>query len=441
MLFQVNFQRILNRVRLIAMVVFLVAALAETIAQPVELPVKIVVTPDHANWAYQIGETANFSISVFKNHVPVTDVKITYETGPEKMAPFRKASLVLKSGTAKVDGGTMKHPGFLRCVVVAEVDGKSYRNMATVGYDISNIQPTVTMPADFSAFWEKGKQELAAIPADVRMTYLPERSTATTNVYHVNAQGYANSRLYGILCVPKKEGKYPAILQVPGAGIRPYNPDLEMAEKGFIVFSIGIHGIPVNLDPQVYSSLESGALKGYFFSNADQKDRYYYKRVYLNCVRGIDVIAQLPQFNGRQLAVSGNSQGGALSIITAGLDDRVTCLAAVHPALCDLTGYFFERAGGWPHIFGPNNLWFSNNTAVKETIPYYDVVNFAKRVKIPGYYTWGFNDETCPPTSMYAAYNVIQSSKETAVYHDSGHWMYSEQKQAFNNWITKQLGN
>lgn len=411
----------------------------ETIAQPMELAVKIVVAPDHANWEYKMGEMAIFSIVVLKNHVPVNGVKITYEAGPERMSPVKKESIVLKNGTGRVEGGTMKSPGFLRCVVVAEVEGKSYRNMATVGYDILTIQPTVSTPDDFTAFWEKGKQELATIPTDIRMTLLAERSTANTNVYHVNAQGYGNSRLYGMLCVPKKEGKYPAILQVPGAGIRPYNPDLEMAEKGFIVFTIGIHGIPVNLDPQVYSSLESGALKGYFFSNADQKERYYYKRVYLNCLRGIDVIAQLPQYNGRQLAVSGNSQGGALSIITAALDERVKYLAAVHPALCDLTGYFQERAGGWPHIFGPNNLWFSNTTAVKETMPYYDVVNFAKQVTIPGYYTWGFNDETCPPTSMYAAYNVIKAPKKTEVYHDSGHWMYAEQKQAFNNWIMTKL--
>jgi cephalosporin-C deacetylase len=428
-------------IRIIGCIFLLVAIIAENIAQPAELPVKIVVTPDHVNWEYKMGEMAGFSVTVLKNHVPVNGVKVTYEVGPERMLPLRKASAILQNGTMRIDGVTMKTPGFLRCLVVAEVDGKSYRNMATVGYNILDIQPSVSEPADFEAFWEKGKQELASIPADIRMTLLPERSTANTNVYHVNAQGYANSRLFGILCVPKKEGKYPAVFQVPGAGIRPYNPDLEIAEKGFIVFTIGIHGIPVNLEPQVYSSLESGALKGYFFFNAEQKDRYYYKRVYLNCVRGIDVIAQLPQFNGKELAVSGNSQGGALSIITAALDQRVKYLAAVHPALCDLTGYFQERAGGWPHIFGPNNLWFSNNTAVKETIPYYDVVNFAKRVNIPGYYTWGFNDETCPPTSMYAAFNVIKSPKHAEVYHDSGHWMYAEQKQAFNNWIIKQLGN
>ena len=41
--------------------------------------------------------------------------------------------------------------------------------------------------------------------------------------------------------------KYPAILKVPGAGIRAYNGEPERAGNGFIILEIGIHGIPVNL--------------------------------------------------------------------------------------------------------------------------------------------------------------------------------------------------
>jgi hypothetical protein len=45
------------------------------------------------------------------------------------------------------------------------------------------------------------------------------------------------------------------------------------------------------------------------------------------------------------------------------------------------------------------------------TATYYDTVNFAKRLKVPGYYNWGYNDETCPPTAAYAAYNLITAPK------------------------------
>ena len=164
---------------------------------------------------------------------------------------------------------------------------------------------------------------------------MPERCTENVNVYHVNLQNYRlNTRLYGILCVPKKEGKYPAILQVPGAGARPYNGDIANAEKGFITFQIGIHGIPVNMDVSVYNNLMAGALAGYWNYNLDDKDRYYYKRVYLGCVRANDFIASLPQYDGTNLGVTGGSQGGALSIVTAALDPRVKYLAALLSGAC-----------------------------------------------------------------------------------------------------------
>lgn len=409
-------------------------------AQPVEQLIKVIVSPDRTNWEYAPGENSSFTIQVLKNSVPLKGAKLAYQLGPERMKPFISDTIVCGTEAVRISG-TMKEPGFLRCIATVEHEGKQYKGLATVAYNIDKIQPTVSRPVDFNAFWNKGKEELSKIPMDMRMTLWPERSSGNSNVYIVNVQGYGNSRLYGVLAVPKKEGKYPAVLQVPGAGIRPYYPDLEVADQGVIVFTIGIHGIPVDMHPVVYDNLNNGALKGYFFFNADNKDRYYYKRVYLNCIRANDVIASLPQFDGENLAVSGNSQGGALSIITAGLDNRVKHLAAVHPALCDLTGYFNGRAGGWPHIFAESNQWFSNSIQVKETIPYYDVVNFARDVKANGYYTWGYNDEVCPPTSYYGAYNVIKAPKKTAVYNDSGHWMYAEQKQAFNTWIIKQLKN
>ena len=272
------------------------------------------------------------------------------------------------------------------------------------------------------------------------MTLLPDRCTENINVYQINIQNYRiGARLYGILCVPKKEGKYPALLRVPGAGIRPYTGDIATAEKGIITLEIGIHGIPVNLDPSVYNNLGAGALAGYWYFNLESKDRYYYKRVYLGCVRANDFLTSLPQFDGTNLAVTGGSQGGALSIITTALDSRVRYLGAFFPALSDVTGYLRGRAGGWPHLFNKDNLAFNNSKEKIETCGYYDVVNFARQVKAPGMYSWGFNDETCPPTSMYAAYNVITAPKTLFLALETGHWTFPEQNEKMNNWLVEKL--
>jgi cephalosporin-C deacetylase-like acetyl esterase len=275
---------------------------------------------------------------------------------------------------------------------------------------------------------------------DAKMTLLPERCTESVNVYHVNLQNMrVGTRLYGILCVPKKEGKYPALLKVPGAGVRAYAGDVALAEKGIITFEIGIHGIPVTMDPSVYIDLANGALAGYFTYNLDNRDRYYYKRVYAGCVRANDFLVSLPQYDGTNLAVTGGSQGGALSIITAALDPRVKYLAAFYPALSDMTGYLDGRAGGWPHLFDKTNLAVHNIKEKKETVKYYDVVNFARLLKIPGWYSWGFNDETCPPTSMYASYNIITAPRELYLALETGHWTYPEQRDKANAWLVSKL--
>jgi cephalosporin-C deacetylase-like acetyl esterase len=170
----------------------------------------------------------------------------------------------------------------------------------------------------------------------------------------------------------------------------------------------------------------------------DDKDKYYYKRVYLGCVRAVDFIASLPEYDGYNLAVTGGSQGGALSIITAGLDKRIKYLAAFYPALSDMSGYLQGRAGGWPHIFNPDNT--SNQKEDKiETALYYDVVNFARKVSQKGWYSWGFNDQTCPPTSMYSAYNVIHAPKEIHLFQDTGHFTYSEQREMKKQWLLEQF--
>jgi cephalosporin-C deacetylase-like acetyl esterase len=409
-------------------------------AQPIERLVKIVVAPDHANWVYKPGEKATFQVTVLKNSEPVPNAKIRYEFGPEMITPTKRDSAVLKDGQFRIDAGTLKDAGFLRCKVSAVVDGVRYENLATAAYSPEQIKPTTEQPADFVQFWDKAKTEASKVPMDVKLTLLPDLCTEKVNVYQANIQNYkVGTRMYGILCVPKKAGKYPAVLKVPGAGVRAYAGDVATAVKGIITLEIGIHGIPVTMNPAVYADMGRSVLEGYPFYNLDDRDRYYYKRVYLGCVRAIDFIYSLPEFDGSTLAVTGGSQGGALSIVTAGLDSRVKYLAAFYPALSDLTGYLHGRAGGWPHMFNEANKAFNAKPDKIETSKYYDVVNFARQVKVPGYYSWGYNDVTCPPTSMYSAYNVIQAPKSLTIYEETGHWTYPEQREKMQEWLVEKL--
>ncbi|WP_353124853.1 acetylxylan esterase [Parapedobacter pyrenivorans] len=402
-------------------------------------PIQVLVSPDKPDWTYVPGEEATFTIRILKHQVPMDDVEVSYAIGLEKMTPSDQGTLRLKGGVGTVTG-KLPEAGFLRCEAKVTVEGASYRGLATAGYSPEDIQPTQQLPEDFWDFWNNAKTEAANIPMDAKLTLIPESCTEKADVYQVNIQNFeTGSRLYGILAKPKAPGKYPAVLQVPGAGIRPYAGIVDLAEKGIITLQIGIHGIPVTLEPRLYSSLAAGALKNYQFFNLDNRDKYYYKRVYLGCVRAVDYLFSLPEFDGSNLAVWGGSQGGALSIITAALDSRVKYLVSLYPALCDLTGYLYGRAGGWPHMFNEWNAPFMAKDEKIQVSGYYDVVNFAKSVQVPGFYTWGYNDETCPPTSYYAAYNQINAQKELYLVQETGHWTYPEQQAKIQEWLLARL--
>ena len=396
--------------------------------------VQVMVSPNQKNWeAKNLGETTTFTVSIYRYGNLVEDASISYEIGPE-LFPEKKGELVLKKGQTTLKAA-LKEPGFLRCKVTARVDGQSYTGMATVAYGKEQLKPFSQDPADFDAFWKGAMDEARKIPLDTRMTLIPERCTATLNAYHVSYQNERyGSRMYGILMVPKKEGKYPALLLVPGAGIRPYGG----AAYGddVITLQVGIHGIPVNMPQQVYDDLNAGALRDYPFFNLNDRNRYYYKRVYTGCTKGIDLIYSLPQFDGKTVGVTGGSQGGALSIITTALDSRIRFLAAFYPALCDQTAYAHKRAPGWPMQYLARPL----TEAESATTGYYDVSNFARRVQVPMFLGFGYNDDVCSPSSVQATLNIIPSAeKDVHVFQDTGHWTYPEENNAAWKWLQKKL--
>lgn len=400
--------------------------------------VRIIVTPDHADWTYRVGEQAQFTVSVVREQCLVSDARVSYELGPE-WYPVEKKSDVATRGGRLVVRGTLRTAGFLRLWVRATVRGHDYDGMATAAYEPERIKACAVCPPDFDAFWQGALAKARAdVPLEPAMRLLPDRSAGKVNVYEVSFQNVrSGSRTYGMLCVPKAPGRYPCLLRVPGAGVRPYNGDTDIASRGAITLEIGIHGVPVTMPQQVYDDLFHGSLWNYFYNNMDSREELWYYRVFVGAVRAVDFVATLPEWDGHTLGVTGSSQGGALSIAVAALDKRVSFLAAIHPALCDHRGHLAGRAGGWPHWF----RYFPNPTKQRlATADYYDTVNFATRLTQPGWYAWGYNDDVCPPTSTYAAYNAITAPKQLHPYPESRHWWFKEEYEAWQKWLLAQLG-
>ena len=193
--------------------------------------IRVMVSPDHTDWNYRLNDKCTFTVRVLKAQNLLQNVTVDYELGPEMYPTEVKKGVLLKNGELKLQG-TMKTPGFLRCKVMAHVGDRKYEGLATAAYAPEQLQPITEFPADFREFWVKELEGARRTSLQPLMTLLPERCTATVNVYHVSFQTDRwGSRFYGVLCVPKKEGKYPALLRVPGAGIRPRSEERRVGKE------------------------------------------------------------------------------------------------------------------------------------------------------------------------------------------------------------------
>lgn len=427
---------------LIGAVLFVLSVAAEN--YPYRSDVLWVTVPDHADWLYKTGEKAKIEVQFYKYGVPQDGVEVLYELGGDMMPSDTKGTVKLKNGKAVISMGTMKEPGFRDCRLTAKVGGKIYSHHIKVGFSPEKLRPYTQLPSDFNEFWNKTKAEAAQFPLTYTKEYVKKYSTDKMDCYLIRLQlNKQNQCIYGYLFYPKAEGKYPVVLCPPGAGIKTIKGPMRhkyYAEEGCIRFEIEIHGLNPELDEDTFGEISrafSSRENGYLVNGLDSRENYYMKRVYLACVRSIDLLTSLPEWDGKNVIVQGGSQGGALALITAGLDKRVTACVANHPALSDMAGYKAGRAGGYPHLF--KNTVDMDTPAKMKTLAYYDVVNFAKQITVPVYMTWGFNDNTCPPTTSYIVYNVLNCPKEALITPVNEHWTSEDTEYGHLLWIKKHL--
>lgn len=401
-----------------------------------------VTVPDHADWLYETGDSAVIDISLYRYGEPAAGVTVNYTLGDDNMPDDSKGSLVLDSeGRGRVNIGTMQRPGFRDLRLGATMtDGYSTAHHVKVGFSPERLRHFTGEPADFDSFWRKALEEDARFPLEYTIEpvekYTTDKMTCSLVKLQLNPEGRS---MWAYLFIPKGEGKFPAVLCPPGAGVKTIKEPMlhrYYGEGGMIRAEIEIHGCHPELSEEEFARLRKE--KGdYLKFGLEDPDSYYMKDVYLGCRRFLDLLTSLPQWDGVNLFTQGGSQGGALAITTAALDPRVTACVANHPALSDMTGYLSEKCGGYPHHFRKNR---AEATPEKiRTLEMYDVVNFAKRLRCPVRMTWGFNDNTCPPTTSYEVWNVITAPKEALITPINEHWTSSTTERGHYDWLKNQV--
>jgi cephalosporin-C deacetylase len=377
----------------------------------------LTVTADRPDHLYGVGEPITFLIKLAQGNVPIDGLSVNWTLKQDGNRPLQSGVAVTENGLAKVTT-SFSEPGFLQLQVNYSLGGQELVETAGVGIDPLNIKPSLPVPDDFDAFWDEKKALLAQVPVKAQVKQVASGSVAL-NAYDVQVDALG-APVSGYLVLPKnaQPGTLPAIITLHGAGVSSaqISRAAGWAADNMLAFDVNAHGIPNGMATTYYSALASGELADYRVRGVDSRDDFYFLGMFLRVIRAIDYITTRPEWDGKTIILYGTSQGGAQSYAGAGLDPRVTFFVAGVSAMADLTGKVVERATGWPGA----SLTSSTNPTIMDrrinTVRYFDAMNMATRTKADGFFTVGFIDTTCPPTTVYAAYNNVPTKK--SIYND-----------------------
>ena len=372
------------------------------------------VNADRPDALYHVGETVTFHVALNHGPQPAGNEEISWTISKDGFPPERTGQTTLQQGQADLTG-KLDEPGFVRCEVQFKHEKDVFKGLAAAGVDPLGIKPSMPAPADFDAFWTQKVKELEAIPLHAQLTSVPVppiRAGAEAFDVQCDCVGKPMSGYYGRPAGAQPHS-LPAMVIFHGAGVDSANLDqvCGWAKAGFICLDINAHGIPNGKPREFYNELAAGELKTYRTEGSASRDTYYFLGMYLRAQRALDFLTAQPEWDGRTLVANGGSQGGAQAIASAGLDKRVSFLVAIEPAMCDHTGLVIGRPVGWPKLVlkGPDG---KPDPATLQAARYFDSVNFAARVKAPAFFSVGFLDALCPPTTVYAAYNNVATKKD-----------------------------
>ncbi|MDE7144828.1 MAG: acetylxylan esterase, partial [Duncaniella sp.] len=205
-----------------------------------------VTVPDHNDWIYEIGEDASVDVEFYLYGMPVDAAVVRYEIGDDMMPADTRGEFTLKNGKGKVAMGTMRKPGFRDLRLSAEIEGKKFEHHIKLGFSPDRLAPFVNEPSDFGEFWAKAVAEDKKYPLTYSVEPVEEYSTDKMSCSLVRLQLNAEGRsMYGYLFIPKGDGKYPAVLCPPGAGVKTIKDPMRhryYGEGGMIRAEIEIHG-------------------------------------------------------------------------------------------------------------------------------------------------------------------------------------------------------
>jgi len=373
--------------------------------------------PFHSTGIYRLGEKAGWTVSLPKDAAAPT-AKYTYEIKTNNFDTVKAGILDLSSGSTTIEA-TLQEPAMLYVTVLAE--GAPPASAVHLGAAVAptQLKPSVPRPADFDAFWLSKLQYLSVTP--MRPVLNPVKTTQADVELSTVQLDAVGSRVHGYLAKPIKLGKFPALVIFQWAGVYALQPNAvtDRAAEGWLAFDVDSH--------DMLPDQSVGVPPNYQAMGNTNRETAYFLFMYLRDARAVDYICSRPDWDGQTLVLMGTSMGGHQSLVTAGLRPQVSAVIVNEPSGADMNGELHGRQAGYPN-------WPSNDPRAMATAPYFDVVNFASRIKAPVLAAMGFIDTTCPPAGIWTALNQIPGPKEAVPMVESDHNNRTPDKQgAFNS--------
>ncbi|WP_329361099.1 acetylxylan esterase [Streptomyces sp. NBC_01483] len=282
-------------------------------------------------------------------------------------------------------------------------------------------------PEGFDTFWAKTLQEAREHDLDARFEPV-QTPLKTVKVYDVTFAGFGGHPIKGWLTLPAwANSPLPTVVEFVGygGGRGLSHTHLLWASAGFAHFVMDTRGQgsgwgggetpdPVGSAP---------AYPGYMTRGIDAPENYYYRRVFTDGVRAVEAARSHPLVDAERVAAVGGSQGGGITIAVSGLVPDLAAIAPDVPFLCD-----FPRATTltdrhpYREIGNYLKTYRGRTEDVLRTLSYFDGVHFAARGRAPALFSVALEDQTCPPSTIFAAFNAWDhEDKKIEVYDFNDH--------------------
>ena len=293
------------------------------------------------------------------------------------------------------------------------------------------------MEPSVADFWSATRAILNETPPDAALDDCPERSGREYQTWSVTLHSYGGQRLRGFYTAPRDRppsGRLPAMLAVPGYGGAKEIP-YYVAMQGFAVLTL----FPRAQGESIAEwNLPAGATKLTY--NITDRETYYYRAAYMDCVRGVDFLAARPEVDAARIGMWSRSQGGGFTLATAALDHRIAAAVAEEPFLCnypvaididtrpyhELRNYALERP--------------EQRAAMLDTLRYFDTMTLADAIRCPTLVNIGMADATCPYDTIMPVFERIRAHKALLVYPDLAHSPCTDFNIHAMNWLKRYLG-